>query len=361
MKCIPQGSLADHLEDYADDPRKAVRATAAVARAVEFAHSKNRPHLDLKPSNILLDGDQPLVSDFGLGRRTRAYMAPEREAGVAADVFGLGATLHELLTGIPPVHDPDLKGPVPPGLLREGGLDGDLEIICLKCLRSDPQGRYASAAVLADDLERWLCGEPILARRVGIAERTVKWARRKPAWATVASLAATLIVGLVLGIFFLATLANERDVQRTLARLGEAKAHRYLRSAGTSNADQAWHRGQTERVHRVLSRDPTDGGEYDFARGHLRHVSRLVGVLAWGRSPVPLTRLTYAPDGGTLATGGPDGIIRLWDVATRKLRSAQTGGGGAILGLGYSGKVLRAVRPMGRHWIGMLVADRGRP
>ena len=143
MKLIQQGTLDHHLEEYLKSPRKSARVIAIVARAVEFAHSKKRLHLDLKPSNILLDGDQPLVSDFGLGRRTRPYMAPEREESVAADVFGLGATLYELLTGIPPIYDPAFEDPVRPGWLREDGLNGDnrdLEVICLEVSADGPEG-----------------------------------------------------------------------------------------------------------------------------------------------------------------------------------------------------------------------------
>ena len=138
-------------------------------------------------------------------------------------------------------------------------------------------------------------------------ERTVKWARRKPAWAAVASLAAALIIGLGIGTILFASLANERDVQRKLAvegeaeanrqkklavegkaeadrqkKLaveGEAKAVRYLQFAETRQADLYWHQGQANWVLKKLSRDPADGGAYDFAREHLRSTSAAL----WGR------------------------------------------------------------------------------
>src|SRR5262249_43921364 len=147
----------------------------------------------------------PLVGDFGLAKRlqgggdtasgavvgTPAYMAPEQARAdkaltVAADVYGLGAVLYELLTGRPPFQaDSPLavlrqvmeRGPPRP-LALQRALDRDLETICLKCLQKAPARRYGSAAELADDLERWLKGEPIQARPVGAWERALKWARR---------------------------------------------------------------------------------------------------------------------------------------------------------------------------------------
>jgi tetratricopeptide (TPR) repeat protein len=168
-------------------------------------------HRDLKPGNVLFaDHDTLKVSDFGLARRldsrgqtrtgtvlgTPGYMAPEqargdKQVGPAADVWALGAVLYKLLTGRPPfdgespmdtalrvLHDE----PVPVRHLQPG-VPRDLETICHRCLHKDPARRYASAAELAEDLHRFLCGEPIVARGVGCLERAVKWARRRPALA----------------------------------------------------------------------------------------------------------------------------------------------------------------------------------
>jgi hypothetical protein len=226
MKFIDGGSLGEHLPRLRQDPRAAARLLAMVARAVHHAHQRGILHRDLKPGNVLLDGQgQPHVTDFGLARRmntqvslspsgavvgTPSYMPPEQAAGkkgltVAADVYSLGAILYEILTGRPPfaaetpldtlllVLD---KEPEAPRALNPA-IDADLETICLKCLQKEPAGRYESAAALAEDLERWLRGEPIQARASGALERAVKWARRQP---TVAGLWGAIVVLSLAGV-----------------------------------------------------------------------------------------------------------------------------------------------------------------
>ncbi|NLF09259.1 MAG: serine/threonine protein kinase, partial [Pirellulaceae bacterium] len=168
-------------------------------------------HRDLKPSNILLDGEgQPLVTDFGLAKvftsdsqttatgviaGTPSYMAPEQASGRraavgnAADVYSLGAILYELLTGAPPFRAETpldtlmevLSGnPAMPRKLNPRVPRG-LELICVKCLSKEPAERYASAAALADDLERFARGEPLEARPPSLPQRFLGWTRRQPA------------------------------------------------------------------------------------------------------------------------------------------------------------------------------------
>jgi WD40 repeat protein len=221
MKFVEGGSLAAFRPGGAPlaSLRDAAKLLVTVARAVHFAHQRGILHRDLKPPNILLDAQgEPHVTDFGLAKRvegggeltrsgavvgTPSYMAPEQAAGkkaltTAVDVYALGAVLYELLTGRPPFRaETPLdtlmqvleREPVRPRQLNPA-ISLDPETICLKCLDKDPQGRYATAEALAEDLERWVEGEPIQARPAGRWERTAKWVRRRPALAGLAGVSA---------------------------------------------------------------------------------------------------------------------------------------------------------------------------
>jgi serine/threonine-protein kinase len=252
MQLLDGGSLTRNIERYHAQPRATARLTAALARAVHHAHQHGILHRDLKPSNILLDSNgEPRVADFGLAKwldvgetltetgqvlGTPAYMAPELASGrkgaatTAADVYGVGAILYELLTGRPPfrgsnrldtvlkvVHD----DPVPPRKL-DPKIPADLETICLKCLEKEPSKRYASAGDIADDLGRYLSNEPILARPAGNIRRAIKWAKRRPALAGLVgvSVSGLLVLGGVVA-YSADQLRNERDFALAQKRIAD--------------------------------------------------------------------------------------------------------------------------------------------
>ncbi len=228
MKAIDGGTLASRLDEFAGHPREAARVVATVARAVHHAHQRGVLHRDLKPSNVLLDENgEPHVTDFGLARRvdgggdltqtgailgTPSYMAPEQATGrrgaitTATDVHGLGAILYALLAGKPPFGGDsvletldEVRGQPPKPL--GPGIDRDLGTICRKCLEKEPAARCASALDVAEDLERWLRGEPIAARPAGRAERLWRWCRRhRVALITTLLIASSLVTGTVMSV-----------------------------------------------------------------------------------------------------------------------------------------------------------------
>jgi tetratricopeptide (TPR) repeat protein/tRNA A-37 threonylcarbamoyl transferase component Bud32 len=269
MEAIAGGTLAERITDMVREPRQAARLIATVARALHYAHMQGVYHRDVKPANILLrtpDQEQagpafsiPLLTDFGLASRTRdetglsatgivmgtpGYMAPEQirsgEPTAAADIYGLGAVLYECLTGQPPCraatpfdtllvtlyHDPERPRALNSRLHR------DLETICLKCLEKDPSRRYASAAALADDLERWLRGEPVRALLVGPVGRAGRWCRRKPWLAGLASALVLVVMAGVAGIgdqWWRAEVARRQAVAaRSAAEASDAQAQQML-------------------------------------------------------------------------------------------------------------------------------------
>jgi ABC-type phosphate/phosphonate transport system substrate-binding protein/tRNA A-37 threonylcarbamoyl transferase component Bud32 len=225
-----------------------VRFVAAVARAVHHAHQHGVLHRDLKPGNILVDGDgQPHLTDFGLAKLlepdgdgrppesltesgavlgTPNYMSPEQADGqrltAESDTYSLGAVFYEMLTGAPPFVAGTVRETLrliveqPPRRpsARNARIDKDLDTICLKCLEKHPAARYPSTAALADDLERWLRQEPIRARAAGVPLRVGRWVRRN-------RLGTALILCLFLGLtgaLGLLNLAARRQARLDLIR-----------------------------------------------------------------------------------------------------------------------------------------------
>ena len=250
MKFIDGGNLAAQVETLRRDPFRAAALLADCGVAVHYGHRRGILHRDLKPANILLDSDgKPHVSDFGVAKRmdagsgltqsgtvigTPAYMAPEQAAGhvkditTAADVYSLGAILYELLTGRPPFvgeasHE-TLRlvleaQPTRPRVI-DPKIDRDLETICLKCLDKDRRQRYRSAEELADELRRFVNGDPIKARPVGRTARAWRWSRRNPLAAALLAVASSLLIFTTAAAVYVAraqVAAREQDVLQTNA------------------------------------------------------------------------------------------------------------------------------------------------
>ncbi len=227
LEFVTGGSLEKKLRGAPQPARQAAALVETLARAVQAAHERGVIHRDLKPANVLLTSDgAPKITDFGLAKRldadaaqtrtgdilgTPSYMAPEQArgrndaVGPSTDVYALGALLYELLTGRPPFKGETVwdtleqvvkQEPAAPRQLAPR-TPHDLETICLKCLSKEPTRRYRSAVALAEDLRRFVSGEPILARPTPAWERGWKWVRRRPAAATAVAVAAVLTTALV--------------------------------------------------------------------------------------------------------------------------------------------------------------------
>jgi eukaryotic-like serine/threonine-protein kinase len=260
MKLISGTSLDRRAEHFASDPRATAKLVAVVAKAVHHAHQRGILHRDLKPANVLVDEmGEPHVTDFGLAKRlegsqeathsgallgTPSYMSPEQASGsrgaisTATDVYGLGTILYALLAGRAPFAGTTLvdtlemvrnQSPEAPSVLNSH-VPRDLEVICLKCLEKEPGRRYQSALALAEDLERWLEGLPILARPVGMAARIWMWCQRNRG---LAAMAALLVVALIGGVAGIAWKWREADHERVKTEaVNELLTRRLLSWAG---------------------------------------------------------------------------------------------------------------------------------
>jgi tetratricopeptide (TPR) repeat protein len=272
LEMLEGGTLARRLSSGPMVARAAATLTATLARTIAAVHRVGIIHRDLKPSNVLFDVDgTPKVTDFGLAKRlkvedgqtlsgevmgTPSYMAPEQAEGLThqigppVDIYALGAILYEMLTGRPPFRGPTIletlrqvvfEDPVPPSRLQSR-VSRDLETICLKCLAKAPARRYATADDLADDLDRFLAGEPIRARPTPFWERAAKWARRRP---TAAALTAAGVVAAV-GLAVAAQWYNA--YQQDQARRREEQVTR-MRMEGLDDLD----RGRRQRARGELA------------------------------------------------------------------------------------------------------------
>jgi WD40 repeat protein/predicted Ser/Thr protein kinase len=358
MKLVDGRSLARELCGRPLPPRRATEWVAAIARALHYAHQRGVLHRDIKPGNILIDADdQPHLLDFGLAKLLEAdstltqteavmgspaYMAPEQASGrakqltVAADIYSLGAVLYEALTGRPPFCGETVLETMrcvveqePRPIALHSAVDRDLETVCLKCLEKEPGRRYASAAALADDLDRWSRHEPTQARPTTAWQRTVKWTRRKPAIAALSGAVVTVGVAGLLGVLWQWQRANSTAARETQERRA-AQANLY--AADMVLAGLALQKNDLGNARALLARheppakseirDPKSeidprGWEWRYFWSKTRG-AELFTLSGSGPAFLPSNRLIAMDEGNT---------ISIWDLtARRRTRTHQHGG-----------------------------------
>jgi WD40 repeat protein/predicted Ser/Thr protein kinase len=366
MEYVEGETLKQRLRGTPQPARTAARLVEAMARAVDCAHQNGIIHRDLKPANVLTTADGTLkIADFGLAKRvgdilgtrkgqllgTPPYMAPEqfsRKGGAvspAVDIYALGCILYEVLTGRPPFLDAYLEtlavrvlreDPVAPRRLQPS-VPRDLETVCLKCLEKEPSRRYASALDLAADLERFLNGDPVRARRQTAVERSARWARKHKEIAAALLVILLLLLACCGGSLFAA--AHFRQMAAEQHRLGlrngalarqsaveRRKAELMLADMDTEHGLQASEFGRDRdavlwfaQAARVAVSDPQrQRANLIRAQAWSRRVSRPVGVV---RHPdgVPLTLQFHSGNRHLLSTAAPfGGATVVWDLDTEQ-------------------------------------------
>ena len=404
------GSLARRLSGTPLVAREAAALVETLARAMQVAHDQHIIHRDLKPANVLLarrtssiagpSGEEdrqgslsdefvPKIADFGLAKKldeagqthsgaimgTPSYMAPEQaggksaEIGPAADVYALGAILYECLTGRPPFKaatalDTLLQvvndEPVAPAQLQTK-TPRDLETICLKCLHKEPRKRYATARRLADDLRRFLAGEPIQARPVGRVERVLKWVKRNPSqsWSLAAGLMIATVSFVVVVVLWLsadfereqaikaqngeamqrgkadAALARARsdaqaaraaeklaEARKALAEQREQETQYQLATSNVLLAQAAWSNNSSALARERLAAVPPELRRWEW---HYLNRQYQGGIFALHVPASRLACVAFSCDGTRLAAAGADKTARVWDARTGQFLLQCTG------------------------------------
>jgi WD40 repeat protein/serine/threonine protein kinase len=316
------------------------------ALALEHAHQLGVIHRDVKPGNLLVDGHGHLwVTDFGLAQilgdakltltgdlvGTIRYMSPEQALAKRvpvdhrSDIYSLGVTLYELLTLEPAFPGRDRQEVLrqiafeePRSLRRfEKAIPAELETIVLKAMAKNPGDRYATAQELADDLKRFVDGEPIRARRVGMAKRALLWTRRRPAVAGllgVSGVAALAVAGLVLGVLVnarLQTALGEAHQARQREEVQRREAQRFQYSQHITLADHALQDAFMGRLEELLDTCPAEYQHY-WEWHYLKRQCHADLLTLRGHTGGILA-MAFTKDGRRIATGSIDGTVRLWD------------------------------------------------
>jgi WD40 repeat protein len=331
------GSLASRLHGTPLPAQEAAQLIETLARAMHAAHQQQIIHRDLKPANILLTADgRPKITDFGLAKKldegghtprgevmgTPSYMAPEQargwidQLGPTTDVYALGAILYEIITGRAPFRAATpmetlqqvlADDPIAPSRLQPR-VPRDLETICLKCLQKEPNKRYGGALELADDLLRFRSGETIRARPVSVMERSVKWARQRPAVAGLLALVVVLTFG---SLAVISWELQQTEAARRHAQEAFQDRETQLYFNRIALAEREWLSNHVSRAEQQLDHCPQAFRQWEWRYLHHLCGGGLLPPLP-GRDSV-----AYSPDGKYLAVA--DGNkVRVCDAGNGK-------------------------------------------
>lgn len=342
MEYVPGSTLADLLVHGPLPPRQAVEMLVPIVRALDAVHQLGVVHRDLKPSNILRTTNGELkISDFGLAAYgadnhqlsidtllgTPSYMAPEQIRGEDApgptcDIYAMGAILYELITQHAPfqggtvlatLHRTLHEDLVPPRRIRSG-IPRDLEMICLKCLAREPADRYPSAAALVDELQRFLAGQPVEARRTSVMGRWGRWSRRNRRTAIVLVCVAVTVVITAVGF-----LRQRHDYVVTQRSLVEESQRRRALVARVQEVEQ-----QRERQSDQMRRR---GERLQAAWKAIEQANRHRTLMYWDDAELALTQaIDAAPElpAALLERGNLYLGLHLYELAEKDYAAAWT-------------------------------------
>lgn len=343
-------------------PRLAAELVRKLAQAVAYAHGEGVLHRDLKPENVILEPTvrssrteyEPKLTDFGVAKLldrgpsdtrtgvvigTLPYMAPEQASGQrqaigpVSDIYSLGVILYELLTGQVPHRGETqtellrrilLDEPIAPRKIKPG-IPRDLEAICLKCLEKDWQRRYQHAAELSDDLRRFLDNEPTQARPMHWPERARRWSVRNPSWTLLGVLLLFSLMGGIGGLLVHLRMLSGANQNLKLALSQARESERHTRHAlycsDLQLASQAFDAGDARHAALLLARHVPEGDEEDVRCLGWHWLKQLVTPHS---EPIAghqrdIYFIQFSPDSKQFATAGAEGVIRLFDAATKRI------------------------------------------